>query len=132
MTSTTENMKKGATTALDTLQRLDRIEAAIARQEEETAAVRALIDRLATRWETTPTFVARVEEAASQMARLSEQVVNGIPTLQGSARRLRDSATELMNYREGRERRVTVALLLACALPGLLGNLWLAWLAKLL
>ncbi|MEN3239015.1 hypothetical protein PUR29_36880 [Methylobacterium ajmalii] len=132
MTSTTENMKKGATTALDTLQRLERIEAAIARQEEETAAVRALIDRLATRWETTPTFVARVEEAASQMARLSEQVVNGIPTLQGSARRLRDSATELMNYREGRERRVTVALLLACALPGLLGNLWLAWLARLL
>ena len=132
MTSTTENMKKGATTALDTLQRLERIEAAIARQEEETAAVRALIDRLATRWETTPTFVARVEEAASQMARLAEQVVNGIPTLQGSARRLRDSATELMSYREGRERRVTVALLLACALPGLLGNLWLAWLARLL
>lgn len=132
MTSTTENMKKGATTALDTLQRLERIEAAIARQEEETAAVRALIDRVATRWETTPTFVARVEEAASQMARLAGQVANGIPTLQGSARSLRDSATELMNYREGRERRVTVALLMACALPGLLGNLWLAWLARLL
>ena len=149
MTSTTDNMKKGAarvltgkpqavppgptaTAAPEILRRLDRIDEMLARQEAETAAVRALLDRVEVRWEHTPTFVTRCEEAASRMARLAEQVANGIPTLQGSARRLGDAATELMEHREGRTRRLAVALLLACALPGLLGNLWVAWLAKLL
>ncbi|MBA9071812.1 hypothetical protein FHR71_005598 [Methylobacterium sp. RAS18] len=112
--------------------RLMRIEAAQARQEKATRTAWAAIEALRLRLDLAPTAVVRCEAAATAMENALEATVQGVTTVQETAWRVRDAATEMLEHREGRLRRMAAALLLAAALPGVLGNIWLAWRAHLL
>lgn len=72
------------------------------------------------------------EAAAARMTRVAGEVSTAAGLLQEVARHFRDAVAEVLEHREGRGRRMAVVLLLAAALPGILGNVWLAWRAGLL
>lgn len=148
MTTTTDAMKRRAKAALEdrilpvpptspvgdpeVLARLDRIEAAIGEQREATQTAWATIEALRIRLDLAPSAVARCEAAAERMEGALEDTTRGVSTIQEVARRVRDAASELMEHREGRLRRMAVALILTGALSNVLATVWLAWRAHLL
>jgi hypothetical protein len=102
------------------------------RQEAETRELRASLDTLMLRQEMTPPAAAACEAAAARMTRAAGEVSTAAGLLQEVGRHFRDAVAEILEHREGRGRRMATALLLAASLPGVVGNIWLAWRANLL